>query len=632
MERPGFAYGAAYADLNNDGALDLVVNNLDAPASIYENVRPAGDRHHLEVELRGKSPNLRGLGATLEVVAAGRRQYLYHNPYRGYLSTMETPLHFGLGAVSRVDTLQVTWPDGRSQVLTDLPTDRTVTVKQSDAQHVRPRYPITDNRYRLFQPSSALHYQHPAPTSVDFTVQPLLPDQPSRQGPPLAVADVNGDGLEDVFVGDRLFLQGPNGTFAESWRAEPEYENWGARFFDANRDGRPDLYVASGGYQLSPVSRLLQDRLYVNQGGGRFVRDTAALPPMLASTAAVAVGDFSGDAAPDLFVGGRLVPRNYPFPARSFLLRNDGRGRFTDVTDSVAPELARPSGMITDAVWIDFDGDGRLDLVTAGQWMPIQFFRNDGTRLRNVTASTGLPPLRGWWYSLAAGDFNHDGRVDLVAGNLGLNHTYTASRAAPLGVYAFSFTGGQVTDIVLTGRHGGREYPLAGRAMLGQAIYTVGLAFPTYAAYAAADIRQVLGDEHLRRALHYEADTLASVYLQNAGNGTFTAAALPLLAQIAPIRGVIAHDLDGDGNLDLIVAGNLYDTEANTPRADAGNGLWLRGDGRGHFTPVPPAQSGFLAPLNVAGLALVKTPTGNAVFVANNGDSLSAYTIRGPRR
>jgi hypothetical protein len=624
MDQAGFSYGVAYADLNNDGTLDLVVNNIDAPASIYQNVAPSpGAAHFLGVELQGASPNLRGIGATLTIVSAGQRQYLYHSPYRGYMSTMETPLHVGLGAAARVDTLLVTWPDGRSQVLTDLPADRTIAVQQHDAA----REPLTpDTRHRLFVRTPAPAYAPPAPPAVDFTIQSLLPDQPSRQGPPLAVADVNGDDREDVFVGDRLFVQQATGGFVESWRAEPGYENWGARFFDANGDGRPDLYVASGGYQVSPVSRALQDRLYVNQGGGRFARDSVALPPMLTSTAAVAVGDFNADGKPDLFVGGRLVPRNYPFPARSYLLRNDG-GHFTDVTDSVAPELAKPVGMITDAVWIDFDGDGRLDLVTAGQWMPIRFFKNDGTRLRDVTASTGLPPLRGWWYSLAAGDLNHDGRIDLVAGNLGLNQ-YRASRGAPLGVYASNFTGNQTTDIVLTERHGDRDYPLAGRAILGQEIYTVGLKFPTYAAYATADMRQIFDAAQVQRALHYEADTLASVYLQNAGQGTFTVAALPLLAQIAPIRGIIVHDVDGDGNLDLIVAGNLYDTEANTPKADAGNGLWLRGDGQGHFTPVTPQESGFLAPLNVTALALVKTPTGNAVFIANSGDSLSAFTIR----
>jgi hypothetical protein len=529
--------------------------------------------------------------------------------------------------------LEVTWPDGRVQVLTDLPVDRTVTLQQSAAAPGA-RHPTADTRHQLFHAIAAPRYTQPERNVPDFTIQPLLPNQPSRQGPPLAVSDVNGDGLEDVFVGGsagvpgKLFLQTAKGGFVESWSTEGESDDWGAQFLDANGDDRPDLYVASGGYQISPVARALQDRLYINQGGGRFARDTAALPPMLTSTAAVAVGDFTGDGKPDLFVGGRLVPRNWPYPTRSYLLRNDGAGRFTDVTDSVAPELVTPGGMITAAVWVDFDGDGKLDLVTAGEWMPLQFFKNDGTQLRNVTAAMGLPPLRGWWYSLAAGDFNHDGRIDLVAGNMGLNHSYSASATRRFGIYAENFTGNRTTDIVLTEHHEGREYPVAGLATVGREIYTVGLKFRSYASYSTASIQDLFSPEQLRRALHYETDTLASLYLQNSGNGTFTATALPSLAQIAPIRGIIAADVDGDGNLDLIVGGNLYDTEPNTPQADAGNGLWLRGDGRGHFTPVPPAESGFRAPLNVTGLALIKMPTGNAVLVATRGDSLSAYAIR----
>jgi hypothetical protein len=441
------------------------------------------------------------------------------------------------------------------------------------------------------------------------------------------VGDVNGDGREDAFVGDQLFLQTASGVFVRSWTADSGYENWGAALFDANGDGRLDLYLASGGYQLTPVSRRLQDRLYINRGG-RLVRDSSALPAMLTSTAAVAAGDFTGDGKPDLFVGGRLVPRNYPYPARSYLLRNDG-GRFTDVTDSVCPALARPFGLVTAAVWIDFDGDGRTDLVTAGEWMPLQFFKNEASGgFRDVTASMGLGRMRGRWYALAVGDFNHDGRPDLVAGNLGLNHTYTTSQASRFGIWAGSFTGNQKTDIVLTQSENGRDYPIASVVAISDAIYTVGVQYHTFTAFSAAAMDQIFQPAQLQRALHYQTDTFASMYLQNDGNGTFTATPLPNLAQIAPIRGIVATDVDGDGNLDLIVAGNLYETEPNTPRADAGNGLWLRGDGHGHFQPVAPAESGLLAPRNVTGLALVKTPTGSAVLFANSGDSLSAYTIR----
>jgi hypothetical protein len=348
---------------------------------------------------------------------------------------------------------------------------------------------------------------------------------------------------------------------------------------------------------------------------------------MLTSKGVVKVGDFNGDGRPDLFVGGRLTPRSYPTPTRSYILRNDG-GHFSDVTEQVAPELVHPGGMITDAAWVDFDADGRLDLVTAGEWMPLRFYHNDGSRFRDVTASTHLPAMRGWWYSLAVGDFDHDGRPDLIAGNLGLNYSYTTSKDSLFGVYAGDFTSSRKMDIVLTQQIDGTEYSLAGYSPLGRDIYTLGIEFPTYGSFADAPITKLLTPTQLAGALHYQVDTFASMYLHNDGNGRFSAAPLPVQAQFSPIRGIVVRDVDGDGNLDLIVAGNLYDAEPNIPRADASNGLWLRGDGKGHFTPVSPRESGFVAPLDVAGLALVRTATGYAVLVANTGDSLQTFALR----
>jgi hypothetical protein len=646
MNRPSFSYGTAQVDLNTDGRLDLVVSNIDAPAFIYENVGQRNESHHyLRVALKGDAPNVRGTGTELIVTAGGQKQYIYQSPYRGYMSSMEDVAHFGLGRAGRVDSLEVIWPDGRYQLLTDVEVDRRVTVSQTDAadRNSPPSRSIpADRPFQPLSPPRVPSYMHEPQTQVDYGVQPLLPYMVSRQGPPLAVGDVNGDGLDDVFIGGgldapgRLYLQKKDGTFAESnqgqpWLGDAAYDDWGAQFFDANGDGRLDLYVSSGGYHLAPRSRLLQDRLYTNEGSGRFVRAGQALPTMLTSTAVVRSGDFTGDGRPDLFVGGRLTPRTYPYPARSYLLRNDG-DRFTDVTEEIAPQLASPGGMITDAVWIDLDGDQRLDLVTVGEWMPIQFYRNDGRLLREITQSTRLPQLRGWWFSLAAGDFDNDGRPDLIAGNLGLNHSYTASEKSKFGVYAGNFSGSQTTDVILTKEIDGTEVPFVGLASLGRAIYAIGLRFPTHASFAEASTDQVFGSAELQRALRYQVDTFASVHLRNNGNGTFTVLALPNLAQIAPIRAMVVDDLDGDGHLDLIVAGNLYDMEPNTPPASSGNGLWLKGlgrsDERSHFTPVPPSESGFLAPLNVTGLALINTPNGKAVLIANTGDSLQAFSVR----
>ena len=641
LDRSSFSYGAAYADLDNDGLLDLVVNNIDAPAFIYQNVAAKDDAHHyLEIRLEGESPQS-AIGSTLILTSGGQKQHIYNTPYRGYMSTMDSRAHFGLGRAQRVDSLEVEWPDGRYQLLTGLSVDRLLVVKQRDAIEKERATPFPSTANHLFEPANRrlrLKYMDPAETPTDYSVQPLLPYMISSQGPPLAVADVNGDGLDDVFIGGaagvagKLFIQQKTGGFVAStqgqpWEADKSYEDWGALFFDANGDRMLDLYVASGGYQLVPDSPLLQDRLYINIGAGKFVRDTAALPTMFTSTATVRAGDFNGDGREDLFVGGRLSPRKYPYPTRSYILQNNG-GTFADVTEQVAPQLVRPGGMVTDAVWVDFDGDRRLDLVTAGEWMPIEFYRNDGRRFVNVTAATGLPPSRGWWYSLATADFDNDGRPDLVAGNLGLNYSYTTSKESKFGVYANNFTGNQTTDIVLTKQLEGKEYPLSGMAPLGREIYSTSIRFPTYGSFARASVTDLFSAAQLQQSLHYEVDTFASIYLHNDGGGTFSSSALPNLAQISPIRAIVAHDVDCDGHLDLIVAGNIYDAEPNTPRADAGNGLWLRGDGHGGFQPVPSPESGFLAPLNVSGLALLNTQAGKAVLVANSRDSLQSFTLR----
>jgi enediyne biosynthesis protein E4 len=641
LDRPSFSYGAAYADLDNDGRLDLVVNNIDAPAFVYRNVEPIdGNHHYLRIKLEGKSPNLRGIGSSVALTARGRKQYLYQSPYRGFMSTVDDRLHFGLGALSSVDSLEVTWPDGRYQLLTNVGVDRQLVLRQSDANEKRngPARPSPSPLFREVDGMSGLGHKAVSAMLPDYSVQPLLPYDLSSHGPPVAVADVNGDGLDDVFVGGtpdapgKLFIQRKDGGFvgdtrSQPWDADKGFEDWGALFFDANGDGRPDLYVASGGYQLGPTSQLLQDRLYINEGGGRFAKDTSALPPMLTSKSVVRAADFNGDGRQDLFVGGRLTPRQYPMPTRSYVLRNDG-GHFTDVTGQVAPELVHPGGMITDAQWVDFDGDHRLDLVTTGDWMQVEFYRNEGGHFRNVTQATGLPPLRGWWFSLATGDFDGDGRPDIVAGNLGLNYAYATSKDSPFGIYAGDFTGERKTDVILTKQVNGTEYPYAGIAQLADAMYQLGIKFPTFGSFANASVDQAFGASQLKGALHYQADTFASMYFHNDGAGKFSAVALPNLAQIAPAKAILVNDVDGDGRLDLIVAGNLYEAEPNTPRADAGNGLWLRGDGKGHFIPIPPVQSGFLAPRNASGLSLINTPAGKTVIVANSGDSLQVFAIR----
>ena len=647
MAQRGVSYGAAYGDLDNNGTLELVVNNIDGPAFVYENTARAREnsaRHFLQVRLD------EGVGARLTLTVGGLKQHLYYSPYRGYMSSMDDRAHFGIGMARRIDTLEVRWPDGRRQRLTNLDADRVLNLKAAEAANEvvaaagRGRPTAGETRPTVFESVSVpgLQHLHQPRVRADYSVQPLLPYAISTQGPWLAVADVNADSLDDVFISGgpesagRLLVQLRDGGFASApegqpWEADRGLEDWGAIFFDANGDSLPDLYVASGGYHVAPGSPLLQDRLYINQGGGKFARDRSALPPMLTSTAAVRAGDFTGDGRPDLFVGGRLTPRAYPVPTRSYLLRNEG-GRFVDVTSELAPELIEPGGMITDAVWIDFDSDGRLDLVTAGEWMPVQFYRNEGGRFRNVTRSTSLPAMRGWWSSLAAGDFDNDGDPDVVAGNLGLNASYNTSKESRFGVYAGDFTGTRSMDVILTQEIDGVEYPLSGLVPLGRVIYQLALRYPSYAAFAQAPVTQIFGRAALDSAVHHQADTFASMLLRNDGKGVFSASQLPSLAQISPIEAIVVRDLDGDGNLDLVVAGNLSETEPNTPPANAGNGLWLRGDGMGRFTPVPSVQSGFLAPRNVAGMAVIRSRREPMLLVANTADSVQAYMVNGRQK
>jgi enediyne biosynthesis protein E4 len=641
LDQPGYAYGAAYVDLNNNGRLDLVINNIDAPASIYENMGIDSEPgNYFQVRLHGAYPNLQGIGAEAVLTAGGQKQYIYQTPYRGYQSSVDDRIHFGLGEATHVDSLEVFWPDGRYQLFTGLQADQLFNIYQNDAIEYKSKLESDELQLKFskINPGAGLDWKHNENEYFnDYSVQSLLPYQLSKLGPALATGDVTGNGLDDIYVGGaagfagKLFIQQEDGQFTESthlqpWEPDREHEDIGALFFDANGNGLLDLYVASGAYERTPVSDLLQDRLYINYGNGRFLKNEAALPRMLTSTSAVASADFTGNGQLDLFVGGRMEPRNYPKPVRSYILRNDG-GSFTDITETVAPDLLE-AGMITDASWVDLSNDGKPDLVTSGVWAPVRFYLNDGNQLRDITDDAGLPQMTGWWYSLATGDFNNNGYMDIVAGNLGLNHSFTTSPEKPFGVYAADFTENRNTEIIFTQSIDENEYPYFGLAKLGRAVQEISIRYNTFEEFSDVTVQQIFGTNRLNNALHYQADTFASTWFQNNGDGTFTAHPLPSLAQISPVKSILTHDVNGDGNPDLILAGNIYHTDPAIPRADAGNGLWLKGDGNGNFEPVSPFKSGFLAPGDVKNLGLIKTPTGFRVVIANNSDSLQVYSIQ----
>jgi enediyne biosynthesis protein E4 len=656
LAQAGFSNGAAYVDLNNSGALDLVVNNLDAPAAIYRNgAREGNGNSYLTVELRGAGGNTAGIGTKVIVAYGDTRQLLEQSPTRGFESSVDPRLHFGLGHVQQIDSLTVIWPDRRFQMLTDVAVNRVLTLSQTDAagrydyegqerqrgrnnpggRRSAPPAPSAPRATPLFtNVTSALHigYAHNENRFFDYHREPLIPHLLSAEGPALAVGDVNGDGLDDIYAGGakwqpgRLYLQQRDGTFRASpqpaLQADSLDEDVDAVFLDANGDGHPDLYVVSGGNEFWGDAPALQDRLYVNDGHGHLRRDTLALPDMFDNGCCVAVGDFNGDGHPDLFVGRRDVPRRYGLIPRSYLLENDGTGHFRDVTRTLASGLAA-AGMVTSAAWVDYDHDGRLDLIVAGEWMPVRVFHQENGRFVDRTAEAGLAGTEGWWNSITVADVNGDGVADLVLGNLGHNSYLTASPAEPARLYLGDFAHDGTLEQILTFYKHGVSYPLAGRDELLAVIPSLRDRYRSYADYGASRIEDILPRSDLRQATVREARTFASAVALNDGHGTFTLHALPIEAQFAPIRAVLAGDVDGDGRLDLVVAGNDYGMAPELGRDDASYGLLLSGAGGGGFKAVDMARSQLVIDGQVRHMVWLRWANGGRVIVvARNDDSL----------
>ncbi|MBW3627690.1 MAG: VCBS repeat-containing protein [Gemmatimonadetes bacterium] len=638
---PSFSNGAAYADLDNDGDLDLVVNNLDDEAFLFENrASELPGRHYLRVALRGPRGNLPGHGAKVVVHAGRGQQYHDHSPYRGYKSTVESPIHFGLGAATRVDSLEVFWPDGAYQRLTGVTADQMVTLDHRNATLRRP--PQLRRAAPLFRTASAvgLAHRHEERELADFKISPALPHKLSNLGPGIAVGDVDGNGLDDVYVGaDRgkpkeLFLQTAQGRFAK--RALPgdlDYEDMGALFFDAEGDGDLDLYVVSGG-GYPDMDDTYQDRLYINDGRGGLVRDPRALPRETASGSSVVAADYDRDGDLDLFVGGRVLPGSYPSAGRSYLLRNDcgpgGPAKFTDVTQQVAPGLAE-AGMVTAALWTDYDQDGQVDLLLAGEWMPLTFFHNERGRLVDASRSVGLGDTRGWWNSLAAGDFDNDGDVDYMAGNLGLNTRYQASPRQPVRVHAADFDQNGSVDPILSRYIGGESYAVASRDILIDQIIGMKGRFPRYAHYGNARLEETLSGDEREKATVLESVMFASSYLENLGRGKFAIRRLPNRAQLSPAFGMLTGDYNSDGNLDLLMVGNSYATDTQAGWEDASVGSVLLGNGRGQFRYLSGSESGFFVEGDAKGIAEIRRDGAPPLLlVTQNNDSLRTFTPSGP--
>ncbi len=654
LSTPTFSNGAVYADLNNDGAMDMIISNINDEAMIYKNTsrsKNPDEAHFLQVKFTGNAQNINGLGAFVNIYYNHGHQQVYeNNPYRGYLSSIQNLAHFGLGGVSLIDSVVIRWPNLKKQVLKTVKADQVLKVNIADAHQIYSwQQPAIDQKalFKEVTDSVGISFKHQENDFVDFNVQKLLPHKLSEYSPALAVADVDGNGLEDMVIGGnaqhpaQLFLQQSNGKFTQRQlfpdknSINQTFKDEGLLLFDANGDQKPDLYIASGGYENAPQSLAYQDRLYLNDGRGNFTLTENSLPKNLTSKFCVRALDYNRDGKLDLFVSGRVDPWNYPKPVSSFIFRNDsknGQAKFTDVTNQVAPGLNN-IGLVCDALFTDYNNDGWPDLVMAGEWMPITFLKNDKGIFKNETENTGLKNDLGWWNTIAAGDFRHTGRMDYIIGNVGLNTLYQANDKYPVYITAKDFDGNgsyaAIPSLYLPDQSGERkEFPAQIRDDLLKQMISMKKKFTNYKSFATATMDDILSPEQRKGALRLKANMLQSCFVRNDGDGKFTLIPLPKEAQLSALNGLVVDDFDGDGNLDVALNGNDYGTDVSTGRYDAFNGLILKGNGKGNFKPLSILQSGLYIPGNGKALVKLQSSGGRYLLAASqNRDKLKVFQL-----
>ncbi|SDW25155.1 Repeat domain-containing protein [Hydrobacter penzbergensis] len=661
MNTPSFSNGAVYVDLDNDGDLDLVVNNINDEAMVYKNnsrERDSTTARFLNIRFDGTAQNKNGLGAWADIYYDhGQHQVWENTPYRGYLSSMDNRIHFGLGTTTTIDSVCITWPDGKKQRLDHVQADQWLTIKASDAQmHTSPSPALLASNalFKEVTGSLDIHYQHEERDFIDFNIQKLIPHKLSEYGPGIAVGDVDGNGLDDIIIGGsfgnatQVLLQQPNGKFvqkniqSDKGFGAKQWEDLGLLLFDADGDGDLDLYIAAGGFENEHNTPVYQDKLYINDGKGNFTLDTAALPKNFTSKFCVRAIDYDKDGDLDLFIAGRVDPWNYPKPVSSFIYRNDskdGHIKFTDVTQQVAKDLTN-IGMVCDAVFTDFDNDGWPDLVLAGEWMPLTFLKNNKGVFTNVTAQSGISNQLGWWNTIAAGDFDNDGRIDYVVGNLGQNSFYRASDQYPVSIYAKDFDNNGSLDAfpslylpaTITDPTK-KEFPAQNRDDVVKQMISMRTKFQNYKSFATATMDQLFTKEQLQGALILHANNFNSCFVKNEGNGRFSLHPLPDQAQFSVLNGMLVEDFDGDGNLDVLINGNDYGTEVSVGRYDALNGLLLKGNGKGDFAPMSILQSGIFIPGNGKALAKLRSASGKCLVAATqNRGPLKVFEEKQPVR
>lgn len=628
----GYSNGSAYADLDADGDLDLIINRVEGEVLLYKNTAADTKKGNwLQIKLQGPAGNPDAFGAVVRVTAGGKVWQQEMTPYRGFFSSSEPLLQFGLGNVAQIDKVEAQFPGGRLLTLNAQAPNQRLTLDVSAAKPGK-LLPLPAGGKTLVAEISGkngLNYQHKDDGFADFNRERLLPWRLSTPGPQIAVGDVNGDGIEDCFFGGApgtpggLFVQQKNGQFArlpDPGQADKVCEDGGSVLFDADGDGDKDLFVTSGG-SAAPAGRdEYQPRLYLNDGTGKFTRAADALPKITDSGFSVATFDYDSDGDLDLFVGGWCVPGSYPSPPASHILRND-KGKFTDVTQQVAPAFAY-CGMVRGIVFGDVNGDQQADMIVSGEWMPITVFRKEGSSFREATAESGLANTAGFWRSLAAADLDGDGDLDLVAGNLGLNTRLKATPQEPLFEYYRDFDANGSTDALMGYTKNGVEYTLAYRDVLLKQLPGLKKKFVRNEPYALATLEDVFSRNDLKSAKYLKAETLSTTWFENQG-GKFIAHELPVEAQIAPVWGIVVTDMDSNGAPDLVLAGNEMGMQAETGPVDSGNGLILLNDGKGNFTPVAPRQSGFWATREAHSLALMRQSDGKKLLLVGNQNGIA---------
>jgi hypothetical protein len=640
LDAKGISQGAAYVDLDNDGDLELVVNNMNEEASLYENrSNEQFNRNYLAITFKGSSLNRNGIGAKVTAYYRQKKQFAEHFLNRGFESTVDDKIHMGFDTVRVIDSLEVVWPDGKYELLRDVKANKVLVLDYSSAkQKIEQETKVSKPLFTEVSHELGIDYTHSENEFVDFKVQPLLPHMHSKNGPGIAVADVNGDGLEDFYVGGAtnqsgsLFTQQVTGKFQRhsGFQIDSLSDDMGVLFFDADHDEDDDLYIVSGGSEHPKESPLYTDRIYLNDGKGNFAKAVEALPDIRQSGSGVIAADYDHDGDLDLFIGGRIVPGEYPLPADSYILRNDTRDnvcRFVDVTKEVAPDFMK-LGLVTSALWTDVDNDGWVDLMIVGEFMPITCYKNDKGKSFKRIGQDVFSHTSGWWNSLTAGDFDNDGDIDYIAGNLGLNTRYKGNKEEPICIYANDYDKNGSLDPVMTYYLQGTKQIVHARDELISQISAMRSRFRKYKDYSEATFDESFLKSELESAYVTCGNWFVSSYIENKGSGNFSVEALPLEAQFSPAYGMIANDFDLDGNLDVLMVGNMYAIEVNTGRYDASVGLYLRGDGEGGFHPSRGSETGFFSDGDAKGLAKIAlTKSGSLVLVGNNSGTVKAFRL-----